>query len=120
MITRPLVGFLMAFALVGCNPSFDQRYSKVQPGFSRDQVTKLLGAPYLKREGSVPDRPYWGPQEGLLSIIGPNALYEEWQYQVQDHNYLIWFSSTDEKPTAQWVVINKGNYPKGAVFESTQ
>jgi len=120
MITKPLVWLLLAFGLIGCNPSFDQRYAKVQHGLSRDQVTKLLGDPYLKKEGSVPDRPYWGPQEGLLSIIGPNASYEEWQYQVKDHNYFIWFSSTDGKPKELWIVIKNANYPKGAVFESTQ
>ena len=120
-MTAKLFGLLLlALVLASCNPSFDERYFGVQLGYSREQVKRLLGESTLKRDAAVPNLPYWGPQEGLLSAIGPNVPYEEWQYHVGDFEYYIWFSSTEGKPKEKWVVVDKAKIPKGAVFETTR
>ena len=110
----------LALFFTSCNLTFDGKFSKVQRGLSRLEVKKLIGEPNATRSDIVPDRPYWGPTEGIASVIGNNAPYEEWQYKDSQYDYYIWFSTTEDKPKKEWVVIGKAKYPQGAVFEASQ
>ena len=108
---------LLVLLLVSCDwESFEEKFSKVQIGHSREQVTQLLGDPNMKKDDTVPKGPYFGPQKGLESMIGPGSSYEEWQYKNNKRDYFIWFSTTSAKPKSQWVVVNKADYPEGVVF----
>ena len=110
---------LLTLIFVGFNcSSFDENFYKVQTGHSRDQVRLLLGDPNLRIDGIVRQKDYWGPQEGLESIIGTGMPYEEWQYKNNKYDYYIWFSSTTRKPKSNWLVIDKAKYPEGALFET--
>ncbi len=110
----------LALFFTSCNLTFDGKFAKVQRGLSRLEVEKLVGEPNATRNDVVPDRPYWGPTEGLASVIGNHAPYEEWQYKDSQYDYYIWFSTTEGKPKEEWVVIGKAKYPQGAVFEASQ
>ncbi|MFH1201306.1 MAG: hypothetical protein V1674_00230 [Candidatus Omnitrophota bacterium] len=95
---------------------FEKQFYQIKNGMSREQVISQLGQPFEKRIHTLPAGPFWGPQEGLASILKPGAKFEEWGYQKDGTTYLIWFGSLEVKPEAEWKVIGKTLFPTGAVF----
>lgn len=91
-------------------------YNQISSGMTRTEIRKRLGDPADIRVNSLPEGPFWGPQEG----IDPNKLnslrrYEEWRYEHENTIYLIWFGDT-VREKSDWGVIGKTSYPKEAVF----
>jgi len=95
---------------------FEGKVNQVMTGMSREQVTTLLGKPSKKQVAILPKPPFWGPQESLVNIISPGSEYEEWEYEVNNRTYLIFFGSVATRPETDWKVIDKTSFPKGAVF----
>jgi len=91
-------------------------YKQISPGMTRAEVRNRLGDPVSIQEDSLPDGPFWGPQEGIdISTLDDRRLYEEWQYEHKNRIYLIWFGDPAREKSA-WRVIGKTSYPKEAVF----
>jgi hypothetical protein len=106
----------LCLLVLGCQAApFDERFSDLQSGQTRAEVSAQLGAPQKMRDIKVP-APGFGAQQGLRSVLAEGDPCEEWLYEVGDTNYLVWFSTTDGKPRSQWVVVLKASYPADAVF----
>lgn len=114
---QPAIVILLFGVLAGrCDKPFDQKFSQIVIGESRLSVEQALGKPHKTTLGVVPAGPYFGPQEELLEILGPNAEYEEWLYQLNGNDYYVWFGDRDNIAKEKWKVVSSGSYPRGAVF----
>lgn len=131
---KTLILILLLLWLPGCKSqpeSFDRKFLAlhslnsqetglfaIRQGKSRDEVLKSLGPPLRKRGDTAPagPSPSWGPQEGLESLIGLGAPYEEWLYRDGGYDYYVWFATRTGQPQSQWVVMAVAKYPTGAVF----
>jgi len=96
--------------------SFSDKYYQIKEAMSRVDVGKFLGEPARKKIAVLPRGPFYGPQEGLVKILKPGSEYEEWEYESDNIIYFIWFGSVGDVNSANWKVIDVGEYPKGAVF----
>ena len=96
--------------------TLEQNFSSIQTGMSRQNIKSIMGKPERADAGVVPQSPFFGPQEALLSVLKPGASFEEWQYTDAENIYLIWFGSINDEPQDKWGVVTKFGYPKGAVF----
>jgi hypothetical protein len=70
-MTRFVILFAIAFSLSGCTTMLRKNASKVNPGMSREEVTKILGVP--------DDRQFNGNQEAL-------------QFCSQTDYFIIWLN----------------------------
>jgi len=43
-------------------------------------------------------------------------LIEEWVYEIGDEELYIWFTGKDGEARENWLVLDLGRYPKGAVY----
>ncbi len=97
-------------------PEFCDTFREVRIADTREGILALLGEPEVQERSQVPNGPYWGPTEGLLSILGHGAPYEQWKWFDESNTYYVWFSSKSQRPPEQWLVVAKGHHPTGAVF----
>jgi hypothetical protein len=54
----------------------------IESGKTPEDVLKALSEPLKKGSRQLPEGPFWGPQEGLASVIGFGATYREWNLAV--------------------------------------
>ena len=105
----------------GCGaPSFPERFAALEVGTTSQQIVELLGEPDERREGEVPAGPYWGPSEGLASILAAGAAYHEWVWSRGGEDHYVWLAPTGAPEDGQWTVVQTAVYPTGAVFESSR
>ena len=97
-------------------PGISGRFAEVSVSDTREHVRELLGEPEGRERSHIPSGHYWGPTEGLASILQPGAPYEQWQWSDERDTYLVWFASNSEQPPEEWLVVAKARYPTGAVF----
>jgi hypothetical protein len=81
---------------------------------SHAEVTDLLGRPDAVSPGKLPEGPFFGPQEALLSVLAPGAQFEEWIYAVGEDDFYVWFAGPGARD--DWRVILTARYPRDAVF----
>ena len=112
-IFRIGVLFLMVF-LLGCSPASTPP-SEITPGSSKEDVTAVYGEPDRTQEFTIPDEPFFGPQEGLIDLVPPGTVVEEWVYEIGEEELYIWFTGDDDA-RENWLVLDLGRYPKGAVY----
>jgi len=112
-IFRIGVPFLMV-SLLGCSPA-SKPPSEIIPGSSKKDVTAMYGEPDHTQEFTIPDEPFFGPQEGLIDLAPPGTVVEEWVYEIGDDELYIWFTRDDET-SENWTVLDLGRYPKGAAY----
>jgi hypothetical protein len=93
-----------------------ERFTLIEPGASRGEVTVCLSDPAEIQEYNLPASPFSGPSEGLAAILDPGTPIEEWIYHDDDTSYYFWFASTTGEAEENWGLIDKAAYPKGAVF----
>jgi len=105
----------LVVALVSCS-SDTASADDVEVGFSRQEVIETMGQPAATQEFMLPDQPFFGPQEGLASLLPPGTVVEEWVYELDGEILYVWFASESAEPREQWRVISTGIYPEGAVF----
>jgi hypothetical protein len=86
----------------------------ILPGMSRADVTNLLGRPDAVNAGTLPEGPFFGPQESLTAVLPPGADYEEWIYPVGEDDCYVWFAG--EGARENWRVVLTAAYPRDAVF----
>lgn len=110
-----LLVFLVLLALASCS-STSSSPDEVEIGFSRDEVIEVMGEPTTIQDFVLPDEPFFGPQEGLERLIPPGTVVEEWVYELDEEIMYVWFASESNLPRAEWLVIETGVYPAGAVF----
>lgn len=110
-----LLVFPVLLAIVGCF-STSSSPDEVEIGFSRDEVIEVMGEPSTIQDFVLPDEPFFGPQEGLERLIPPGTVVEEWIYELDEEVMYIWFASESGLPREEWLVIEIGVYPVGAVF----
>ena len=109
------VGILLLTAfLLGCSPASTSP-SEITQGSSKEDVIALYGEPDRTQEFTIPDEPFFGPQEGLIDLVPPGTMIEEWVYEIDDEELYIWFTGADEA-RGDWQVLDFGKYPKGAVY----
>ena len=106
--------FLMVF-IVGCSPGSTPP-TEITQGSSKDDVIALYGEPDRTQEFTIPGEPFFGPQEGLIDLVPPGTAIEEWVYEIGDEELYIWFSGDSDEAREDWLVLDLGGYPKGAVY----
>ena len=104
----------MAF-LVGCSPVASPSV-EITRGSSKADVRALYGEPDRTQEFIIPDEPFFGPQEGLINLVPPGTIIEEWVYEIDDEELYIWFTGDGDKAREDWPVLDLGRYPKSAVY----
>lgn len=91
-------------------------YGRISSGMTRAEVANWLGDPATVQVKSLPDGPFWGPQEEIdANTLDGLRRYEEWRYEHNGAIYLIWFGDPVEDESA-WRTTGKVSYPMGAVF----
>ena len=108
------ITLLLAF-LVACSPA-SAPPSEITQGSSKEEVIALYGGPDRTQEFTIPDEPFFGPQEGLIDLVPPGTAIEEWAYEIGDEELYIWFTGDDNEAREDWRVLDLGRYPKGAVY----
>ena len=88
----------------------------VNPGDTQAHVQKLLGEPARTQRFSMPEPPFWGPQESLTDLIPAGTQVEEWVYVQGKEELYIWFACDSETLTGECSVIKTARYPVGAVY----
>ena len=106
--------FLMAF-IVGCSP-VSTPPTEITRGSSKEDVIALYGEPNRTQEFTLPEEPFFGPQEGLANLVSPGTVIEEWVYEIGDEELYIWFTGDNDVAREDWRVLDLGRYPKGAVY----
>ena len=121
MKMKPMMTMLLGLLLAGCSgkpaPSdvppeprkdpLTARFERIEDGMSREQVRERMAVPETRRDATLPEGPFWGPQEGLEKVIPPQTSFEEWVYTNATHVFLVWFWSTNEGPRDTWTVIGR-------------
>lgn len=105
-----------AFIFNRAEPEFCDIFTEVRVSETREHVRELLGEPDGLERSHVPEGIFWGPTEGLSSILGPGVPYEQWQWTDETYTYNVWFASKNQEPPEKWLVVSKGRYPTGAIF----
>jgi hypothetical protein len=67
-------------------------------------------------EFSLPDEPFFGPQESLTGLIPAGSIVDEWRYLENGQVQYVWFSGDTPENRNEWRVIALASYPEGAVF----
>ncbi len=100
---------------VGCSPAIAP-LTEITQGSPKEDVIGLYGESDRTQEFIIPDEPFFGPQEGLIDLVPPGTLIEEWVYEIGDEELYIWFTGEDNEARENWLVLDLGRYPKGAVY----
>jgi hypothetical protein len=111
----PLILFLLAAALVSCAPS-PPPPPQISSGSSKAEVIAAYGEPDEIQDFILPAEPFFGPQEGLADLVPPGTVLEEWVYEIDDQVLYVWFTGEPGEPREDWLVLEKGQYPKDAVY----
>ena len=91
-------------------------FNLMEVGASRTQIITCLLDPVETQTFVLPSEPFFGPGEGLVSILEPGTPVEEWIFQDEDTNYYIWFASDSGEEKEDWRLVDKASYPIGVVF----
>lgn len=106
---------LLMVSLIGCSlPS--NRPSEITQGSSKDDVITLYGEPDRTQVFLLPEAPFFGPQESLINLVPSGTTIEELVYEIGDEELYIWFTGDENEPDDDWLVLDFGRYPKGAVY----
>jgi hypothetical protein len=111
-------GFLAIFlvlSLSACQGSTTDT-PVIQPGASRSEVRAQLGEPEQIQDFSLPEPPFFGPQEGLTDLIPAGTLVEEWIYTIGQDALYIWFAGEEGQARDQWRVIETARYRAGPFY----
>jgi hypothetical protein len=106
---------LFTVFVAGCSPAVAPP-AQVRPGSSKENVIALYGKPDRTQEFIISDEPFFGPQEGLIDLVQPGTLIEEWVYEIGEEELYVWFTGADNQSRENWQVLDLGRYPKGAVY----
>ena len=99
----------------GCSAGRDVT-REIQAGQTRDEVRAAAGEPDEIIEFTLPYEPFFGPQEGLESILPAGTLVEEWQYRSGGEVIYVWYAGGWEEPREEWTVIDTAAFPADAVY----
>jgi hypothetical protein len=106
---------ILIFLLTACTTG-RLKWGNIPIGTSLGEVRKQLGDPDRQQDFSLPEVPFWGPQEKLAGLIPPGTIIEEWVYVKGDKEFYIWFVGEDEQSKDLWKVIETGKAPVDAVY----
>lgn len=115
---RASVGSLFlacAWLAAACSTASDAPEA-IQAGQTRDQVRAAAGEPDEIVEFTLPDGPFFGPQEGLVNLVPSGSPIEEWQYRSGDEISYVWFAGPAGEPPEKWTVIDIAVLPADAVY----
>lgn len=99
----------------GCSPERDAR-RQIEVGQTQAEVVAALGEPDEVSEFTLPDEPFFGPQEGLVSLVPAGTFVLEWRYISGDDVRYVWFASERGVPREEWQVIGTAVHPVDAVY----
>jgi hypothetical protein len=114
-LIRVCVLLLFMSFIVSCSPATAPS-TEIKPGSSKEDVIALYGEPDRTQEFIIPDEPFFGPQEGLIDLVPPGTLIEEWVYEIGDKELYIWYAGDNNQAREDRLVLDLGRYPKGAVY----
>ena len=100
---------LLLVVAVGCSAERDPT-SEIQAGQTRDEVTAAAGDPDEIDEFTLPDKPFFGPQEGLASVLPAGTLAEEWRYRSAGDVIYVWFVADPAEPREAWAGLKVMNF----------
>jgi hypothetical protein len=110
-----LLLILLAIASVACQATPDNE-AVIKTGSSRPEVREQLGAPARVQVFQLPEPPFFGPQESLTELVPPGTWVEEWVYAMGKEELYVWFAGEEGQDPDEWLVIETGRYPAGAVY----
>ncbi len=113
--TIGVIAVLLVVSLSACQGS-PADTAVVQPGASRSEVRAQLGEPEQIQEFSLPEPPFFGPQEGLTDLIPAGTLVEEWIYTVGQDALYVWFAGEEGQARDEWRVIETARYRTGPFY----
>lgn len=103
---------LLVVMLTSCaNPP-----SEITQGSSKDDVITLYGKPDRTQVFLLPEEPFFGPQESLINFVPSGTTIEEWVYEIGNEELYVWFTGKGDESQEDWLVLDFGSYPKGAVY----
>lgn len=106
-----------ALLIVAAGCSAERGASRqIQVGQTRDEVIAAVGEPDEITEFTLPDEPFFGPQEGLASLLAAGTPVEEWHYTSAGEVTYVWFAGRSAEPREAWTVIDTAVFPVDAVY----
>lgn len=105
----------LLLAASGCSAGH-QRLQDIEVGQTRGEVIAAAGEPDQISQFTVPDEPFFGPQEGLAGLLPPCTFVEEWQYVSGEDVTYVWFAGPSAEEQEAWTVIDTAVYPIDAIF----
>ena len=106
---------LLAVNLIGCS-LLSPPLPELAQGSSKDDVITLYGEPDRTQVFLLPEVPFFGPQESLINHVPSGTTIEEWVFEIGEEELYIWFTGDGDEPNEDWLVLDLGRYPKGAVY----
>jgi hypothetical protein len=89
---------------------------EIQIGQTRDEVIAVVGDPDEITTFTIPDEPFFGPQESLTNLLEAGTLVEEWRYAFTKEVTYVWFATKSSEPREEWKVIDTATVPADAVY----
>lgn len=103
----------VAIITVGCNES-SQMARQVEIGYTKLEVTKILGTPDESSRFQKTEEHVWGPEESFWYDIPMGTRIEVWRYKSEGGLLNLYFLDNDA------VVSYKAFAPEGVVYEPGQ
>lgn len=107
-----LVSFL-TLILTGCGES-SQMARQIEVGYTKFEVTKVLGTPDETSRYQKTEEQIWGPEESFWSDIPMGTRLEVWRYKSDGGSLNLYFLDNES------VVSYKAFAPEGVVYEPGQ
>jgi hypothetical protein len=107
------VGGVALGIAAGCSSNVPRQ---IEIGQTRQEVITAAGKPDAIAEFTIPDEPFFGPQEGLASLLDAGTIVEEWRYNSEGEVTYVWFATKSSIPRKQWTVVNTATMPADAVY----
>lgn len=104
---------LTATILAGCSES-SQMSRQVEVGYTKFEVTKILGTPDESSRFQKTQEHVWGPEESFWYDIPMGTRLEVWRYKSEGGLLNLYFLNNDS------VVSYKAFAPDGVVYEPGQ
>ncbi len=108
-----LLGLIVLGAglVVGCSPSFEARFERVEPEMDQMAVLDLLGEPTGRRRFVLVEG-LFGPGESLYGVVELGTEGEAWSWRIGGESgmdYYVFFGPDEQ-------VLTKEAYPADAIF----
>jgi len=93
-------------------PSFEEKFKRINGGWSSSKVRRLLGEPTEAEESKIPDGSVFGMQRAFAHKIQAGEPILQWLYQAEGFFHYIWFAKVGDNPDDPWLVALRVRFPR--------